>query len=475
MKIGFGNIYSWDPHLAYTKKMIADLSKSTDCAYFYCGGMFSNCYDKIITRLSGFNCIKCQAKQIAYFGFNKSLVPNLFKDNLDINIDIDIGSTVASALRMDSYDITNEYLSLLEELKISCNRLANKFRLWLRDEKIDIMIVYNGRFDLTKVLMEVAEQENVPVITHERSWFGTGINLNWKANCLSPRKFRKFQHKHQVPAQIRHLLASILVSPRFDFSLKSNEWRTFKPNTGQKLNYFSEDKENIVYFPSSPSEFLYEKELMNDFQSVEQSIRLLRARFETENLIIKAHPIWGKNIRSIPVTDLEGRLKKLCRSLNVSYISSSQNISSNDLIEKADVVITSSSSAALQAGVLGKRVVNLGVCEYSYADFVQNVFTKEELFTTDFSCNKTSSEIIEETLDFVFSMSFEKMHFSDLMYLDTSRHLQCSSRRIFYPEMLNSDYLNEDYAPTFNVPRNIDFDDASLHKKFTIRDFLQLA
>lgn len=470
MKVGFANIYSWDPHLAYSKKIFKDLSGFVDCSYFFCGGMIGKCYDKIITNLRGLNCVKCQTKQMFVFGINNSLVPNLRQAS--DNYEFDVSSTIASALRMDSYNKPKEYEYLQKELLKSCNIIASKFRNWLHREKIQLLIIYNGRFDFTKVLMDVACSEGIPVITHERSWFGTGVNLNWNKNCLSLKKFQRFNKNHHFPENIRHALAKILIAPRFDVSIKSNEWRTFKRRMYRRMDHFSSSKKNIVYFPSSPSEFLYEKELINDFQSVEASIRLLKSRFESENLIVKAHPIWGQRIRSLPKTDIDIRIKLLCDQLGVRYIPSSLHIDANEMILLADLVVTSSSSTALQAGILGKGIINLGLCEYSHAGFVRNVFNKEDLFSLDLEFFKDSEQVTKKTLDFIYSMSFEKMHFSDKMYMLSSRKLEYKPTTIFSPDMLTEKFVTDDYRPRFNFPHNFDPDDEAIIKKFSIQDFM---
>ena len=226
--------------------------------------------------------------------------------------------------------------------------------------------------------------------------------------------------------------------------------------------------------PSSPSEFLFESDWESEFQNVNMNVRILSDRFSRENLIIKGHPIWDQKIQSLRKPDINSDLENFCRKNEIQYISSMENIDVNKLIEDVDVVITSGSSSALQAGIKGKLVYNLGPCEYSWAGFVNNVTNFEDLRQLTLEAHLSSAEIRKRTLLFIYAMSFEKMQFSDKLYLNNSRDLQCSSQRVISTEHLNKMFMTDDYRPSFRVPKGYSSLNDDFRSDVSIQDFLQL-
>ena len=96
----------------------------------------------------------------------------------------------------------------------------------------------------------------------------------------------------------------------------------------------------------------------SEFQNVNMNVRILSDLFSRENLIYKRESYLGS--KDTISYNINSDLENFCRENEIQYISSMENIDVNKLIEDVDVVITSGSSSALQAGIKGKLVCNLG-------------------------------------------------------------------------------------------------------------------
>ena len=127
---------------------------------------------------------------------------------------------------------------------------------WIEKNKLEAVICFNGRMDLPRALTYACEKAGIPYITHERTWFGDGIQLIPNANCLSIAAVNKmamdFQNKPLTLEQAK--LAAKLVSERF---LQRNvlEWRVYN-KTPEPVSWpLTSPGLRVLVLPSSRNEF----------------------------------------------------------------------------------------------------------------------------------------------------------------------------------------------------------------------------
>lgn len=472
MKIGICNIYSWHPHLRYTAEIMSQLNKSGHtCVPFLCGGMQTPCYDKFINDSNLLNCLKCQIKQSYYLG----ALPEIGRrGSSKKGLNVGFESTVASIVRAYEKEHLNsgDAIRIRDNLKLSIDTFYSNFNRWLDLEKIDTCILFNGRFDLTAAALEALRQRNIMCITHERAWFGMGLNLNLNQSCMSLKKYHFEERSVKYSRKVKHSLARAILEPRFSKHRNSNEWRTFKGDIKAETHNFSSDKLNVLYLPSSPSEYMFERDWVSPFQDLTYNLKVLSEKFSKDNLIVKGHPIWSQNIKELKSNNIDDVCAELAKDYGFKYFRSNSNIDTNSMILHSDLIVTSGSSSALQAGFLGKPVLNLGNCEYSKSDFVVNISSEDELekFSVE-ELETTPSEQISKTLDFTYSFSMEKMHFSDKTYLKTSAQPSFVKEE-FFANMLDVNFLTSDYEPSFMLENNAYLQLINEGKRLKIKDFL---
>ena len=71
--------------------------------------------------------------------------------------------------------------------------------------------------------------------------------------------------------------------------------------------------------------------------------------------------------------------KTWCQNNSFHYIDSNEEISTMDLIDKCDALIINGSTAAIEGGSLGKKVVNIGPSGFKGAGFCEFLETKESI------------------------------------------------------------------------------------------------
>ena len=231
---------------------------------------------------------------------------------------------------------------------------------------------------------------------------------------------------------------------------------TTEKNFKETVNVIS-SKLNVLVLPSSPSEFIGEEDFESEFSNQIKSLDLIKEKFPNSKVMVKGHPIWNQKIYELDKTDIDKEFQVACNKNNFEYLLSSKQIDTNNLISQHEIIITFGSSAAVNAGVLGKKVILLGNAEYKYAKYIDN-FEKISDFLEAEIVFEDPQVIKKQTFDFVFDFAFQKMHFSDLIYLKRS-HLPIFSKNLDISDIFSRSFDKENYSPTLN--QGIKFPDIS--------------
>ena len=458
--------------MQYAAEITSQLTKAGHkCVPFYCGGMQYDCYDRYVNGSGLVNCFKCQVKQRLHLG-KSSRIPKMDTNYPVVKINSD--STVASIVRAYEFsNLDNQNAQIVRaSIDSALTQFSTRFNKWLDQEKLDFCLLFNGRFDLTKMALEILKSRNIQCVTHERSWFGFGLNLNLNESCMSLKKFSRFTKSTGYSKLVTRSLARAIIEPRFHVGAHSNEWKTFKGSNTLANHVLSNDKLNVLFLPSSPSEYMKEPDWCSPFQDLGYTLRTLAEKFKGENLLVKGHPIWSQNIKKLKANDVDAFCEKLSIAYDFTYLKSDSGYETNDIIRRCDLVITAGSSSALQAGILGKPIINLGFCEYSHSDFVKNITSPNELDTIlDLVIDSNPKSQEDKTLDFLYSFSMQKMHFSDKTYLASSSNPQFLDD-LYFEQILCDDFLNKDYQPTFTETDEVYINRLERNERLGLHDFL---
>lgn len=291
---------------------------------------------------------------------------------------------------------------------------------WIEQEKLDSVIVFNGRLELTRAVIEACNKKNIPFVTHERSWFGDGIQLIPNDNCLSLTQANQLVSDYSMKPlkTCQAKKASQIIAKRF---LRKNdfEWRVYN-KLANKTSWPTKTKLNkVLILPSSRAEFLGEVSYRTDWDNNTQAIDEL---FEflgivAEQVVVRFHPAWSENIGNITGDKARNLYKSWCSRKGYFYIDSNDPADSYDLINSSDIVILNGSSVAIEAGVLGKKIICLSKAPYQCAGFVYFLDSREKILNFKGFDDISHMEMIKRVLRFVYTYYARFPQFVDYVRL----------------------------------------------------------
>jgi hypothetical protein len=410
-KIGISSLFSFRPHvehLAYLAEVLTE--GGHEISGFDCVASVKSCYPKNLRGKSAlWECTKCLTGGIRSFGVPVELVINrkykrtLPKEQLkQMSV-----SSVATALRTESANDleTDEFKEMQSNVMSSIEVAYGSALAWIDRSKLDGIILFNGRMDLTAGVIAACRDANVPFITTERAWFGHGVHMIPNGNCLdiSPisRLCAEFINKPLGAAQIA--LAAKIAAERY---LRENkfEWRLYNENEIKAVWPGTSQGPRILVVPSSRNEFEGHPERMCNWTDYTDAMQLVIERLGgiSENVVLRCHPNWAENIGKRTGFKSEEHYSKWAKKHGYQIVGSKDTRSTYDLIEQADIILVNGSSAGVEAGIRGKAIVSVGRCSYEAAGFSTQIHHEGELDKLDDLDNLKGSDVILHTLRYIY-------------------------------------------------------------------------
>jgi hypothetical protein len=207
--------------------------------------------------------------------------------------------------------------------------------------------------------------------------------------------------------------AAKIVTSRF---LKKNktEWRAYNLNSVDQKWPVKDALKKVLILPSSFNEYdghpEWKMKWNDQFGAFNNVIKDLG--LPVNSFIMRGHPGWSQSIGATDGSKIESHYLTWANSSGVHYIPGSSNISTQGLINQADIVILNGGSAAIEAGLLGKKVISLVETTYKYAGFVINYLSSEDKSNLLQLDNNDPATIIRLTLRFLYSWGFRVMQYT---------------------------------------------------------------
>jgi hypothetical protein len=265
----------------------------------------------------------------------------------------------------------------------------------------------------------------VQYITHERTWFGDGIQLIPNGNCLSLQALsqlvKEFDDKPLTKQQA--LIAGKLIGERF-LQRNSLEWRLYNKNPDPAPWPLASSGKRILILPSSKNEFAGHDEWKSNWQSNTDALDDFFDVFNIrpDQVVLRCHPNWSENIGKAKGDRSLSLYKSWAERRSVYLISSENKASTYDLIQQADIVILNGGSSAVEAGACGKQVVCLGPSTYQDAGFVHVYRSRSEMEKNGLEEIETET-IRRKTLRFLYVRSHRFPQFVDYVKaVETTRY-----------------------------------------------------
>lgn len=410
MKIGFANLFSFRPHVEHLYYLSILMKRAGHETFFLaCDGGVSNCYPRALKGASKLaECPKCILGGVRSYpvGPVTSLSASATKlDVVTLNRLALSSSCTLNRTESDSDWFEPEVVAVRESLYEPIASVYESAMRWIECNRLDAVICFNGRMDLTRALTYACERSAIPYLTHERTWFGDGLYLIPNANCLSIAAFNKmvveFESKPLTTSQAK--LAGKLAAERF-LQRNSLEWRVYNKNPDPTPWPLSSAGLRILVLPSSRNEFAGHDEWKSGWTDNTQALDDFFTAFsiKSDQVVVRCHPNWAENIGKVTGEKASELYRNWTNKEGIYCIFSEQKASTYDLIQHADIVVMNGGSSAVEAGVCGKQVICLGPVNYENAGFVR-VFRDRESFGNERVFLQIDRDtVIRKTLRFLY-------------------------------------------------------------------------
>lgn len=396
MRIGFTNLFAYRPHVEHLK-FLSDICRDDGHKIFYfaCDGDLEFCYTKMIKDKKGFfsgklECTKCMIGGIR--SYSEKYVDSI--SSLDTHgssskekaLESLSLSSAATILRVESDDELNgeDIVKIQNSLSSSIDKVYSTSMNWIRGNNLDALVVFNGRMDITAAVIKAAEDCNVNYVTHERTWFGDGIRIIPKNNCLSISEIKRLANYYKdLPlTNDQAIFTAKLMAMRFK-GTNHLEWRLYNKNR-EKLDRWPSAKvqgKKYLVIPSSRNEFMGNREFKTSWKDNTSALKDLVEVFDIDplNVVLRGHPNWSENIAKSTGKRSSEHYSRFCREMGFTYIDSSSTACTYSLIEQADVVIMNGGSSTIEAATLGKPVVCLSPSQFQDSGFVTTYTSRESM------------------------------------------------------------------------------------------------
>jgi len=421
MNIGFANIYSFRPHVEhlYYLSRLAQQAGHT-ASFLTCDASVSWCYARGLKGSSGWQeCPKCMVGGIRSFpagpvrSISRLSAPGYGQAPNQLTL-----SSACTLLRTETEadQLMQPVLDVRDRLSKPVQEVFDAASRWIVQDRLDALVCFNGRMELTQALTQAARVAGIPFLTHERTWFGNGLLLVPNDNCLglsdNHRMAKQFRELPLTESQAR--LAASLVAKRF--SRQNNlEWRVYNPEAQAVAWPAKGEGPRYLVLPSSRNEVVGHPDWSSGWGDQTQALDDLMAaqNLKPEQLVVRCHPNWAETIGKATGERPHHLYREWCRRRGVACIDPSDTASTSDLIAQADVIVLNGGSAAIEAGVLGKQILSLGPASYIHAGIAATALGPQDLASGIEWPNLTARERMRLTLRFIYMSARRLPQFND--------------------------------------------------------------
>lgn len=469
MKIGLASIYSFRPHvehMAYIGKILD--SNNIEISYLTCDAELPTCYGRELKEEGKIiGCSKCIIGGVRSYEYNRIFsINSKYRKKLPLEMS---WSLIKSSLNtIYRVEIEDDFKKIeLEERKnnmmVAVEIAYGSTIEWIKRNKLDAIICFNGRMEITAAIMQAARDSGVRFISQERTWFSYGVQFNLNENCLSLSEVNELNNQFQdKPLTVTQAGKAVsLVASRF-LGTNKTEWRAYNL---ERINAIwpiavSEGKK-VLILPSSHNEFMGHPDWKNQWGSFVEGFEWVidELHVPRENVVLRCHPNWSEYIGKRTGVFSEDYYKNWANSKGYNIIDSRDKRSTFDLIKECDVLVVNGSSAAVEAGFLNKLIICIGRSAYEKAGFTiqlskkptENLSSIIEKFNLDDVARKALRHVYTMYGRFPFFVN-DVVATSSIDYVynyepKMNRFLQLLEKGVFgvEDESFSNDLADEDY------------------------------
>lgn len=253
---------------------------------------------------------------------------------------------------------------------------------WCRTRRFDFVFLFNGRMDITRAALEALKQNTVPFASVERSFAGHGINILPGEDCLGLKAVHRLTRAAR-DTPLPHKQAYAAGKFLFD-RLKgqtATEWRNYQKDATIGTWPLSAPGPRILILPSSMNEVAEAPDYKMDWESPAAGYAavIAAAGVTPEQVVVRGHPNWAQSIGIAQGDKISRYYTEWVAQHGYHYIDAQSKVRTADLMRDADLILVSHSSAAYEAGAVGRTVITVGTAHYAQAGFAYNASSPARL------------------------------------------------------------------------------------------------
>ena len=415
MRVGFVALYSWRPHvehLAYLGNLVSEAGH--EAVYLTCDGDLPTCYTREFRpgRSQMLECGMCRASGIrSYVAQGVSSIGSMRLKRLPTEkAPFGEGWGASSAGTIGRFESNEDYESsefaaLRNRLNATAAECFEAARAWIRRERIGAIVLFNGRLDGLRGILEAAAASGVRVVSMERSWFGDGLQLLPDENCQGLKSIHRMVRRYATAPLTRTeaLTAARLMAPRF-LRGKTKDGRANRVRPWP----VGDARHKILLVPGSRNEVWGHPDHEDGWKNRTEAFDSIIFRFglRASDLVLRAHRSWAEDRGAQSGERSERYYREWADARGILTVGSRDRTSTLGLIDQADLVVVFGGSAAFEAGVLGKRIVNLTPSIYQEAGIAENVYSPAQIPALaplgQVSAFDPTPDIVARTLRFIY-------------------------------------------------------------------------
>jgi hypothetical protein len=340
---------------------------------------------------------------------------------------------------------------------------------WISRRKIDAMILFNGRLDATAGALYACQRNGVPVLTFDRSLIGHGIYFVPNESCLSTQALESVTSEFRdLPLTSDQVRCAAGFLARRLLRRSRHEFRVFNEGgVPAAWPIQSSPKMRVLVLPSSRNELEGHDEWKSQFVDLPTVLPILLSKLQMipQEVVIRGHPMWASRFAGQDISPASDFWRQYTSTHGYHFIDSSSRLSTQDLIAQADLIVVNGSSAALESGALGKKIICFGHSNYLTAGIATHIKNGSEWPRLEEVWHKIPEEIVRKTLRYAYCIGWRYPQFVPYVRADGpvrySFHDGASGERII--SMLQSGLVHADCA---------DIDSSTQHEDEVIERFL---
>ena len=323
---------------------------------------------------------RCKFKKIKFDQFDGPYNLDALREYKYANFDVGLAviSSLISTTKNPDPDI-NSNLSKIKEMITNAIQIYEFAKEKIKEERIDLVYIFNGRFYDSRAVMSAALNLTTPFLIHERG----ATKDSYSANDFMPHDMHRVQDKILENWTGGPLNSKAEIAHKFFIERRrgiDQAWTSFsKDQEPGKTPRIESGKKVITYYSSSDDEFasvgdIYKWVGWKDQYNAVTSLIAICSELNNIQLFIRLHPhLKWKSAKE------QEKWTALSKYSVVNLISYDDKVDSYTLLDSSDVVITSGSTIGIEAVYWGRPSITLGPSTYEILGATSNPKSNLEL------------------------------------------------------------------------------------------------